>query len=111
MRVPNHDQAYVPERKLTGYLLSRSHPVGKAKARFFRGLGFDASNVEQLREELRDLVQREDVAETERTPHGTKYVVVGSIRTPRRERVSIRAVWIIEKEETDGPRFVTAYPA
>lgn len=46
MRVPNRDHAYVPERKLTGYLLSRSHPVGTSKARFFRGLGFDESNVE-----------------------------------------------------------------
>jgi hypothetical protein len=43
--------------------------------------------------------------------YGTKYVVVGSIRTPNGGDVSIRTVWIIEGEGADAPRFVTAYPA
>ena len=93
------------------YLLSLSHPVGKSKARFFRGLGFDESTIDQLREELKEVVQRAPVEETERTSHGTKYVVVGSIRTPNGGYVSIRTVWIIEEEGVDAPRFVTAYPA
>lgn len=64
---------------MTDYLLSLSHPVGTSKARFFRGLGFDESTVDQLREELRGVVQHAHVEETERTSHGTKYVVVGSL--------------------------------
>jgi hypothetical protein len=111
MDVPNRDRAYVPERKLRAYLLSLSHPVGRSKARFFRGLGFDGSTVEKLRDELRGVVQRGEVQETERTTHGTKYVVIGSIRTPSRDEVFVQTVWMIEKEGPDAPRFVTAYPA
>jgi len=111
MNVPNWERAYVPERKVRDYLLSLSHPVGKSKARFFRGLGFDEATVDQLREELRGVIQRAHVEETERTSHGTKYVVVGSIRSPNGEDVTIRTVWMIEEEGPDAPRFVTAYPA
>jgi hypothetical protein len=111
MNVPNRDQASVPERKLRDYLLSLSHPVGKSKARFFRGLGFDESTIDQLREELKEVIQRAPVEETERTSHGTKYVVVGSIRSPDGEEVTIRTVWMIEEEGPGAPRFVTAYPA
>lgn len=111
MNVPNRERAYVPEEKLRTYLLSLSHPVGKSKARFFRGLGFDESNVERLREELRGVVQRARVEETEHTSRGTKYVVIGSIRTPSGKKVAIRTVWMIEEEGSDAPRFVTAYPA
>ena len=93
------------------YLLSLSHPVGKSKARFFRGLGFDESTVNRLREELKGVIQRAPIEETERTSHGTKYVVVGSIRTPDGGNVSVRTVWMIEEEGADAPRFVTAYPA
>jgi hypothetical protein len=48
VRLPNRQQAYVPDTKLTGYLLSLVHPVGRSKARFFRRFGFDDSNVEML---------------------------------------------------------------
>ena len=40
MKLPRSLEAIVPERKLTGYLLSETHPVGRAKAKFFRALGF-----------------------------------------------------------------------
>ena len=45
MKLPGGDRAYVPPRKLLGYLLSSSHPVGGSKARFFRAVGFDDANV------------------------------------------------------------------
>lgn len=40
MLLPNREKAYVPERKLTSYLLSLTHPVGKSKAQFFYRHGF-----------------------------------------------------------------------
>jgi len=45
MRLPNGTNAYVPREKLVEYLLSETHAVGKSKARFFRGFGFDETNV------------------------------------------------------------------
>lgn len=98
-------------RKLTDYLLSPSHPVGRSKARFFRGLGFDASDADALRAELLMLARRGEVKETKRTPYGTKYVVVGSIRTPGGEEATVTTVWIAEASGSTAPRLVTAYPA
>jgi hypothetical protein len=110
MKLPNRTQAYVPERKLTAYLLSLSHPVGGSKARFFRKIGFDESNVEHLQEELWMLAQRSAIDEVEETPHGTKYVITGLLHSPDGEAVTVRTVWMMERE-SDAPRFVTAYPA
>ena len=43
MKLPNAENAYVPEPKVTGYLLDPTHPVGGSKARFFLAFGFRAS--------------------------------------------------------------------
>ena len=48
MKLPNASAARVEFEKIVGYLLSDAHPVGKAKAQFFRVLGFDASRPEEL---------------------------------------------------------------
>ena len=45
MKLPNRENAYIPPRKLTEYLLSETHSIGKSKAKFFRAIGFDEENV------------------------------------------------------------------
>jgi hypothetical protein len=45
--LPHREKAYVETRKLRDYLLSETHLVGKWKARFFRGMGFDQRNLEK----------------------------------------------------------------
>jgi hypothetical protein len=109
MRIPNVEGAYVPRSKLLDYLLSTSHPVGSAKAGFFRGVGFDESTVERLEHGLAGIAASEDVTTVVPSVHGVKYVVDGMLGTPRGARVPIRTVWIVENGE-DRPRFVTAYP-
>jgi len=111
MKLPRRKRALVPERKLTDYLLSMSHPVGRAKARFFRKLGFDTSNTDLLTDELLNLARHEHVVRSNKTEYGTKYVIDGLLSTPRGEEVPIRTVWIIEESGQDVPRFITAYPA
>lgn len=110
MLLPNRQQAFVAERKLTHYLLSLSHPVGGPKARFFRGHGFTKETSALLKEELLQLARKNEVRAEEATPHGTKYVVEGLIDTPHGTTVAVRTVWMIERERS-APRFVTAYPA
>ena len=110
MQVPNCDGAFVPSRKLAEYLLSETHAVGKAKAKFFRGFGFDESNVTLLEQGLLSIIQTATVADIVRTSFGIKYVVDGLLETPRGDTISIRTVWIVEVEG-EGPSFVTAYPA
>ena len=86
MKLPNADKAYVPPRKLLDYLLSPSHPVGGPKARFFRSVGFDETNVSAFEQGLIEVAVSGEVTEEERTAHGTKYVVEGVLETPTRGR-------------------------
>jgi hypothetical protein len=109
MRLPNAEDAQVDAEKLRQYLLSQTHAVGRSKARYFRGVGFDESNLEILEKALVAIAKMEHIVETVSSAHGTKYIVDGSITTPSRDRVKLRTVWIVEKGR-DHPRFVTAYP-
>jgi len=109
MKLPNSDQASVPERKLTEYLLSETHAVGKFKAKFFRRLGFNETNTSLLQKEILDLAQTQDVKDVVTSDFGIKYTVEGTVETPIGKSVKIRSVWIVEKDQTQ-PIFITAYP-
>ncbi|MDD5322188.1 MAG: hypothetical protein PHD43_16565 [Methylococcales bacterium] len=62
-----------------------------------------------LAEALKDLAQRNEVINVEKTPFGMRYVIDGKINTPNQRNPFIRTVWFIEHEQTI-PIFVTAYP-
>jgi hypothetical protein len=109
MRLPNAAGARLDPEKLTRYLLSDAHPVGRSKAKFFRGIGFDQSNIAVLEQGLVGIVTTEAVVETVASRHAVKYIVDGVITTPSGNRVRLRTVWIVETGQ-DIPRFVTAYP-
>lgn len=110
MKLPNRENAYIPSGKLGGYLLSKTHVVGRWKAKFFGGLGFDDTNVDLLKERLIAVAHSQDVKEVVPSRYGTKYVIEGLLETPGRGLVAVRTVWIVE-EGHDRPRFITAYPA
>lgn len=109
MKLPYGNDAVVPSRKLTGYLLSETHPVGRSKASFFRGLGFNDDNIQRLEDALLAIARDEDVVMVSSSRHGAKYVIDGRIKTPRGGAVALRTVWIVESVQ-QRPRFVTAYP-
>ena len=109
MKLPNREKVYISPEKLTNYLLSETHPVGKSKAKFLRSVGFNESNVDVLEQSLILIAQSNEVAETTETSHGTKFVIDGEIKTPTGVVVQLRTIWIIDAGE-DIPRFVTAYP-
>lgn len=108
MLLPNRAEAYVPREKLTGCLLSQTHTVGRSKAQFFRAHGYSEQTIGRFEHDRLDVVKANEVQQVAESPHGTKYVVDGTLETPRGTRVEIRTVWIIEPDER--PRFVTAYP-
>ena len=110
MVLPNRDHSQIPDEKLTQYLLALNHPVGHSKAVFFRGVGYDESNIEKLRDGLLAIAKNEEAQEEISTDYGMKYVIHGSLNTPSGRTVSVTTIWIIEEAET-SPRFVTAYPA
>ena len=110
MKLPNGDQAYISPAKLKDYLLSETHPIGRSKARFLRGVGFDETNVDLLEQRLLAIAANAEITEVVTTAYGKKYVVDGPLETPMSGQVAMRTVWIVEADE-ENPRFVTAYPA
>ena len=101
MQLPNRLQAYVPSEKLSAYLLSETHAVGKAKATFFRALGFNETNVHLLEQGLLTLAHNAPVQEIVPSSHGVKYVIEGILETPRGTASCVRTVWILETGETN----------
>lgn len=108
--MPNGEQAFVPPEKLSGYLLSETHPIGKAKARFFRSMGFSVETAHLLEVQLLAIARDAEPATPSPSPHGQKYSVVGTVEAADGRRALIQTVWIIESSD-ERPRFVTAYPA
>jgi len=109
MKLPENQDAVVQDGKLATYLLSETHPVGKAKAKYFRSLGYSIANADQLKNDLVAITVSNEVTETINTLFGTKYVVDGDIISPTGIKARVRTIWILEIGET-YPQFVTAYP-
>lgn len=109
MRLPFRKSAYIPREKLTDYLLSETHTVGKLKAKLFRKVGFNETNVSLLEKSLLNIAYTQEVINIIDSIHGIKYVIDGEIKTPSGKILEIRTVWILEASKND-PRFVTTYP-
>ena len=110
MRLPNGERAFIPPEKLTGYVLSETHPTGQSKARFFRAFGFTAVHAEQLAVQLLALARTADNPIASPSPHGEKDSIVGVITGSDGRRALVQTVWIIEHGD-ERPRVVPAYPA
>ncbi|OGE29722.1 hypothetical protein A2772_03065 [Candidatus Daviesbacteria bacterium RIFCSPHIGHO2_01_FULL_38_8b] len=109
MKLPQADKAIISREKLTDYILSESHPVGSSKARFFRGLGFNETNVGKLAKLLLRIPKENDIKNVRKFSYGTNYVIGGTIETPNGKTVKIITVWFMKTEKTK-PSFVTTYP-
>jgi hypothetical protein len=108
VRVPEAGQVRIDDRKVRGYLLSPTHPLGRFKARVFRASGFDETNVEAFVAELRRIAATAEVTEVEDTQFGRKYTVPGDLRGPV-STAQVITVWIQETGQT-GVRLVTVRP-
>lgn len=107
MRLPNAESAVVEDRKITEYLLCKSHEDGRGKANFFMQFGFTHDT---LRRALLDLVQNNEVLALQSSDFGAKYVVEGRLAAPDGRSPHVRTIWIIDTGRTT-PRLVTAFPA
>ena len=109
MKLPNANSAIIDERKLREYLLSSSHPIGRFKASFLAGIGFNGENWELLRRGLLDLADREDASAVESTAFGRKFLIRGILAGPGGASAEVVTIWIIPPQD-DRPRLVTVYP-
>jgi hypothetical protein len=100
--------ATVPREKVTGYLLSASHPIGRYKAAFFATLGYSADAPEVFERDISNLLGAE-ILEPKATKYGSQFVSRGLLTGPNGRRAYVRAIWIILSGE-HSPRLVTAYP-
>lgn len=109
MKLPNGEKAIIDERKIREYLVSRSHPVGRFKAKFFAGLGFGPGNWQVLAAAILQVAANGDVQFVEDNVHGRKYLVSGTLTGPQGRSAAVVSVWIV-KVGDDVPRLVTVYP-
>lgn len=109
MKLPNSNKVIIPREKLTDYVLSETHSTGKFKARFFRNLGFDETNVNLFVRSLLKIAKSGEVKDKISTSYGTKYVLDGKIDSPLGKTAKVRTIWILEKGQ-NKPRFITVYP-
>jgi hypothetical protein len=101
--------ADIPDNKLTEYLLSETHPAGRAKAAFFLTLGFGRAESGQLALALRAHALNGRLGTRVVTQFGTKYTVEGSLDGNNGREAMVRSVWFREAGQT-RVKFVTAYP-
>ncbi len=108
MKLPNGADAEVPRAKLLMYLLSSSHPIGSAKARYFASRGYRADQADSPEQDLKEIARIGTVRSIQDVEWGRKYVVTGAVRAPDGNRLELATVWIVS--EGAYPLLVTAYP-
>lgn len=109
VRLPRGEQARVPRRKVTEYLLAHRHPEGRSKARYFESRGFRLEAPEQLEKALRRIATDGEVVSTEASAWGMKYITVGQVSAADGLPMRLEVVWIIVG--SGAPTLVTAHPA
>ena len=107
-RLPNAERAFVPEEKITRYLLDPGNPRSRGKPGFFGSFGFRRGAWHELAEALLRHAREGEVVGEDETPFGTQYAVEGALAAPDGRAPLVRAVWL---ERGEGPRFITAFPA
>jgi hypothetical protein len=100
--------AIISRAKVTEYLLSSSHPIGRYKAAFFATLGYSKAAPELFERDVAGLL-RGEIAELDVTEFGHKFSSRGLLTGPNGRHAYVMAIWIILSGEY-SPRLVTAYP-
>lgn len=109
MLVPNAELAEIDPQKLHGYLLSKTHPIGRFKARFFAALGYSAERWQEFEADLRIQHLTQDAQPSELIPEGQVFTIRAILKGPNGQSAVVLSVWFVPAGSR-APRFVTAYP-
>ncbi len=111
MKLPYKENAIIKREKLTNYLLSLTHPEGKSKAKFFRGIGFNAINIGEFEKALLKIGTTKEVKETDKTKsqYVIKYTIYGFVSAPNGKKYKVKTVWAIDIG-SEIPHLTTAHP-
>lgn len=55
--LPNRESAWISPTKITDYLLSATQVIGKTKAQFFHGHGYDIKNIGVLKRDMMNIAK------------------------------------------------------
>lgn len=108
-RVPGAEYAWAADEKFYEYLLNEAHTIGRAKARYFRAIGYTRENWQELKEAF--LAQLPVVAGRYSYANdfgGDNYEAVISVENPDGEPVAVMTIWEVHPDT--GTKFLTAYP-
>jgi len=109
MKIPNNYQSFVADNKITDYLLSDIHEIGKHKAAFFKRFGFNIADIDTFKDSLIQHSIDRDIEKTKDSDFGIKYELKCEIQTPDKRNPCIVTVWIVENVQEE-PKLITAYP-
>jgi len=119
MKLPNRKNAIIEKRKLTHYLLSLTDSQGKSKAKFFRMIGFNETNIEKFKKSLLQIGKSNEIItikkeikvdkKTSEQIKIEKYEIDGVIKAPNGRKYRIKTGWAMSANERI-PHFVTAFP-
>lgn len=102
--------AIIAPDKLRDYILSPTHPDGKAKADFLARIGYSRERWQQLEQDLRIQHLVLETKPGRVTPWGRKYEILGPLMGPNGGTAWVRTVWIVRHEESVA-RLITLIPA
>ena len=92
MKLPNHKNASVSLSKISNYLISETHPVGKWKAKIFLSHGYTPTTIDALRDGLLSIAHEEEVKGIVNSKYGTKYIIDGNLKTPNGQELIVKTV-------------------
>ncbi|MGK7872637.1 MAG: DUF6883 domain-containing protein [Xenococcaceae cyanobacterium] len=99
MKLPNPDNAYIDEKKLTGYALNFEHADGQHKARVFKSaLNLTIDNLDNIKNALLNAVKNYDAILDQTNQYGQKYIIDFPM-TRQNKTAIIHSVWIVKNEE------------
>src|SRR5258706_4797877 len=98
MLLPYRKSTIITKAKIINYLLSETHDRGKSKAKFFRGIGFNESNIGVFEKILLTIARMEEVQyiDKEKEDIVIKYTIIGTIKAPNGREYPIKTVWAME---------------
>jgi filamentous hemagglutinin len=100
----------IDPRKLDGYALSPTHPVGRHKARLWRSIfGFTHGDGYILEKLLRQQLHQAKPVEMKRTRVRGWELVIPRFRGPNGNEGPVLTAWALEPHK-DRPHLTTTYP-
>jgi hypothetical protein len=95
----------VAESKITDYLLAKP-----TKSKFFLRFGYSIQDWTRLRDDIWQMVNEYPLTFERDNAYGSKSAIRGIIAAPDGRLINLTTIWMIEPDEPDRGKFLTAYP-